>query len=122
MEVKILIVEDDQEMRLFIADILKGAGYQVTTPVDGYVALEMAEGNAYDLITLDEKSPLIDSKAFAQALRDAHNRTPILLLSDALNDQNRKSFQELGIQEFILKPFQVDHLLDHVRNILPATA
>ena len=120
MAEKILIVEDDEEMRLFMADILKENGYLVTTPVDSYVALEMAENNAYDLIALDEKSPLMDGKAFAQVLRETHSQTPILLLTDALNDQDLESFGELGIQGVILKPFQVDHLLHHVRRILPA--
>ena len=57
MPQKILVVDDEEEIRLLIADILKQSGYEVAVPVDSYVALELAQNTAYDLVTLDECMP-----------------------------------------------------------------
>ncbi len=121
MPQKILVVEDEEEMRLLIADILKQNGYEVAVPVDSYVALELAQNTAYDLVTLDECMPLLDGEAFARALKESDTHIPILLLCDILNDLPPTHLQELGIRAFIHKPFQVDQLLECIKKILPAS-
>lgn len=53
---RILVLEDSEEMRAFLVDILTSKGYQVTAPVDSYVALSTARGEKpYDLVTVDVK-------------------------------------------------------------------
>ena len=117
---KILIVEDDQEMRVFIANVLKEAGYLVTATVDSYVGIEMALSNTYNLIILEEKLSIINGKAFVRILKSQKIQVPILLLSDTLTNQAREYFQNFKIKGFILKPFRIETLMKHVRDILPS--
>ena len=119
MPQKILVVDDEEDMRFFIADILKQNGYEVTTPVDSYVGLELAQSQAYDLIALDDRMPLLDGESFVQVLRESTVEIPIILLCDGLDGAPPLHLQELGVREFIRKPFQVDRLLEAVRRILP---
>ncbi len=119
MTSRILIVEDEEDMRHFIADVLKEAGYHVAVPVDSYVALDLALGDPYGLITLDTRMPLVDGGAFARTLRAHQVPTPVILVADALDDQQRATFEELGAVDVIVKPFQVDRLVQSVQKHLP---
>jgi len=119
MASKILIVEDEEDMRRFIAEILREAGYQVAVPVDSYVALDLALSDPYGLITLDTRMPLVDGEAFARTLRAHQVRTPVLLVADVLDDRQRATFEAIGVADMIAKPFRVDRLVRSVQAHLP---
>ena len=115
---RILLIEYEEEMREFICKILSEARYDVTSPVDSYVGLELAGEGDFDLIAVEDKMPLISGTAFAEALGDEDIHSPLLLLSDALTESRREELKNLGIQSVIEKPFQVDNLLQVVETLL----
>ena len=119
MSTRILVVEDERDIQQFVAEALKDAGYQVTVPVDSYVALELALDRPYGLITLDIQMPLLDGEGFIRTLRAHGVHTPILLLADSLGDRQRRQFETLGGVDFVVKPFRAEHLVQAVHRHLP---
>ena len=116
MPASILVVEDEEDVQQLIADVLKGAEYRVTVPVDSYVALERALDDTYGLITLDTQMPLLNGEAFARTLRAHRVHTPILLVADSLDD---RQLEALDVVDIVTKPVRIDRLVQTVRKHLP---
>ena len=85
---RILVAEDEERISSFIEKGLRAGGYAVTLAGDGPSALEAAMSGGYDLVLLDLGLPLLDGFAVLQRLRQAGNRTPVIILTarSGLND------------------------------------
>ncbi len=118
MAKKILVVDDEEEMRQFMTDVLTGAGYDVIPPVDSYAALELAQTEAYDLIILDDEMPLLDGRSLVKILRESGVQTPVIFLSGASESEGLEPSRQLAVNEVIRKPFRVGQLLDSTNSIL----
>jgi CheY-like chemotaxis protein len=77
--IKILVVEDDKHVRKLMNAVLKREGYEVVTAGNGKEALEALEVQHIDLIILDIMMPEMDGYEFAEELKEADNRIPILM-------------------------------------------
>jgi DNA-binding response OmpR family regulator len=115
---EILIVEDDPEM----ASVLR-AGFEldnasVTIASDGEEALRTARRKQFQAIVLDVMLPLRDGYSVASALRDAGNRTPILMLTarDSVADIVRGF--DCGVEDYLTKPFSFLELSARVRSLI----
>ena len=117
---RILVIDDEEDMRILVADVLRKAGYDVAAPVDSYVALEQARAGRCDLIALNDEMPLLDGLAFLEVLREEGITTPVILLSDSTRGPDLGPFEALGVRHMIQKPFQVRQLLDLIADILPS--
>ena len=116
---RILVLEDSEEMRAFLVDILTSRGYQVTAPVDSYVALSIARGEQpYDLVTVDVKMSLIDGLTFVKALQDTGIDTPVIAITADPSDPKIEQMRRLGVRHILPKPFKVDVLFETVRDVL----
>jgi len=117
---KILVVEDEASIRLNLALMLKGEGYEVDSAEDGRAGIEHAKRFAPDLIVSDVMMPGMDGFGMLEALRaDPHFAdTPFIFLT-ALNDRNSmRRGMNLGADDFLNKPFTRDELIEAVNSRL----
>jgi signal transduction histidine kinase/DNA-binding response OmpR family regulator/ligand-binding sensor domain-containing protein len=116
---KVLIIEDNDDMRQFIADSL-ASSYQILTAVDGEDGLEKAKEEIPDLIICDIMMPKLDGYQVTNQLRqmEATNHIPIVLLT-AKNDRvsRMKGWHEKA-DEYLTKPFDINELNVRVKNLL----
>ncbi len=118
MPERILVIDDEEDMRILVADVLRREGYDVALPVDSYVALERARTGRYDLIALNDEMRLLGGLALLEALREEDTDTPVVLLSDNTRGPDLAAFEALGVHHVIRKPFPVRQLVDVVAGIL----
>jgi len=112
---KILIVDDEQAILKFLIIKFKLSGYDVMTASNGGEALKhLAEWNP-DILLLDILMPGTDGFAVLQSLRD-HSLLPVLAFS--AKRENEKKAMELGANDFIFKPFDLDDMLERVTKLL----
>lgn len=112
---RILVVEDEQNVLSFIVQGLTEEGYVVDAATDGELALEYALTFPYDLILLDVLLPKIDGREVARTLRKRGVRAPILMLTalDAVDD--RVAGLDSGADDYLVKPFAYQELLARIR-------
>ncbi|MCM1513733.1 MAG: response regulator transcription factor [Anaeroplasma bactoclasticum] len=116
--IQILLVEDDQDLNQLIAYYLKRAHYEVTICVNGMEALKMILSSHFDLVISDIMMPGMDGFGLATKIREIDHMIPILFIS-ALEDQtSKKRGFQLGIDDYLVKPFDIDELVFRVEALL----
>jgi two-component system response regulator MprA len=115
---RLLVVDDDSEVREALSRALKLEGFAVTVAKDGAAALAAVRDDEPDALVLDVAMPGIDGLAVARALRAAENRTPILMLTarDAVSD--RVCGLNAGADDYLVKPFALVELVARVNALL----
>lgn len=116
---EVLLVEDNAEMRAFIADTL-AENYNVVTAVDGHDGLAKASAMRPDLIVTDVMMPRLSGDQLVYALRsDAQFDTvPILLLTAKADDELRVHLLAQGAQDYLTKPFRPQELAARAHNLI----
>ena len=118
----ILIVDDEQRMRKLIKDFLTVKGYSIIEAQDGEEALEMYEKNKnkIDLILLDVMMPKLDGWSVLRQIRQ-ESQIPVIMLTARGEEQDELFGFELGVDEYISKPFSPKILVARVEAILKRT-
>lgn len=111
----ILLVEDDQTIRLAVEFALTKAGYAVTTAADGQAALNAVATTGCDLILLDLMLPKVNGLEVARTLRAQGNVTPIIMLTALDREQDKVAGLDAGADDYITKPFSTEELLARIR-------
>ncbi len=114
---RVLIADDNTDMREYLARLLSGAGYQVEAVVDGQEALETVRASVPDLVISDVMMPRLDGLALVAALR-ADPRTsavPVVLLSARAGQEASIEGLQAGADDYLVKPFAAAELLARVR-------
>jgi two-component system alkaline phosphatase synthesis response regulator PhoP len=119
---KILIVEDDENIRMALEDDLALEGFEVAGAADGEQGLQMAKENSYDLIILDLMLPRLNGTDVCKALRRANIFTPIIMLTAKSQEIDKILGLELGADDYVTKPFSPRELLARVKAILRRSA
>ena len=116
---KLLIVEDNEEMRNFLADSFLGQ-YQVLTATDGVEGLGIAEEELPDLIVSDLMMPNMDGITFCQKIKDNldTSHTPVVLLTAKNADESKIEGSEVGADAYLTKPFSLKLLQLTLHNLL----
>ncbi len=117
---KILIAEDERDIRDLIAFTLSFAGHQVIATCNGEEACQKALEMLPDLILLDVRMPRMSGYEACQNLK-THQTTkdiPIVFLSAKGQESEVKAGMESGAEEYILKPFSPDKLTERIKTIL----
>ena len=117
---RILVVEDDQSLRVVIRMILEQAGYEISEARHGVAALELMKSEAPDVVVVDMRMPLMSGVELIGRLRatPATASIPIVLLSGLLPDRVVQSLVDV----VVAKPFEPAELLAAVRGCLDAAA
>jgi two-component system alkaline phosphatase synthesis response regulator PhoP len=119
-EPTILIVEDDEAIRLGLGDALKSEGYRVLACADGRDGLRVGLQEDPDLIVLDLMLPGMHGFEVLRSLRADHVETPVLLLTALGQEEDRVKGLDLGADDYLVKPFGLAELLARVRSRLRA--
>jgi adenylate cyclase len=121
---RILVVDDNPDLRNYVSQVLQHQGYHVRTADSGEMALELVETYAPDLILTDLMMPGLSGLDVIQRLRadERFHSTPIILLTAKVDDETRISGVEQGSDAYLGKPFNDRELLAEVRNLLALKA
>ncbi len=117
---KILIAEDEPDIRELVAFMLRFAGYEVLAASNGEEAVEAATRNIPDLVLMDVRMPRMtgyDACRIMKANPDLRD-IPVVFLSAKGQESEIQSGLEAGAEEYLLKPFSPDELTNRVRSIL----
>jgi two-component system alkaline phosphatase synthesis response regulator PhoP len=116
----ILVVEDERHLAMGIKFNLEEEGYRVTTIDNGPAALELHDENdpEIDLIILDIMLPGMSGYAVCEELRQRGSDVPILILSARTLAEDRTRGFDVGANQYLSKPFDLDELLSRVKNLL----
>jgi DNA-binding response OmpR family regulator len=117
---RILVVEDDKNLRNLIRDYLTKAGYQVITAQDGKDALSQWRQNLADLVILDVMMPGIDGYEVLEYIREESD-VPVIFLTAKGELEDRIQGFETGADDYMTKPFSIKELLMRMRAILKRT-
>ena len=115
---KILIVEDDRELRRLFAHVLIKNGYTVKEVGNGKEALENIDAEYFDLIISDIMMPVMDGYELVRLLREQGNTTPVLMITakDAFDDMRRGFLS--GTDDYMVKPINVNEMVLRVQALL----
>jgi DNA-binding NarL/FixJ family response regulator len=116
----LLVIDDDDDFRTFVADLLRGAGHQVIEAAAGSEALARVRSERPSLIVLDVHLPDISGYEVCRELRDEFGELlPIIFISGARTESyDRVSGLLVGADDYLVKPFASDELLARVRRLL----
>ena len=117
----ILVVDDDKRIRDLIARFLNENGYRVTVAEDAQTARVKMGGFSFDLIILDVMMPGETGFAFAEDLRRS-SQVPILMLTARTEPDDRITGLEIGVDDYLAKPFEPRELLLRMKNIISRRA
>ena len=120
-KMKILVVDDESRMRKLVKDFLTRAGYQVLEAGDGMEAMDLFyEDKDIALIILDVMMPKMDGWQVCREVRE-HSKVPIIMLTARSEERDELQGFELGVDEYISKPFSPKILVARVEAILRRT-
>jgi DNA-binding response OmpR family regulator len=115
---RLLLIEDEEDAARMIAKGLRQESHLVDTAGDGESGLAQALSHPYDLIILDIRLPVKDGFTVCRELRQAGLQIPILMLTASGAYQDRVSGLDLGADDYLVKPFDVNELFARVRALV----
>ena len=114
---RVLLIEDDKRLTNLIAQVLNEEGFGVDITHDGDIGLEIALRGIHDVAVVDWMLPGRDGPAICHAMRSAHLKTGILMLTARGQVEDRVSGLKSGADDYLVKPFAFDELLARVRAL-----
>jgi two-component system response regulator RegX3 len=117
-KIRLLIVEDEEPLRVGLTDVFLFHGFAVETAAEGHEGLAKSLGGTFDLILLDVMLPGVDGFAICNRVREADPEQPIILLTAKGTDQDVIQGLALGADDYVTKPFSVAQLVARVQAVL----
>src|SRR3954462_2794241 len=118
MDMKLLVVEDEEKTAGYLRKGLQENGFVVDIAPNGEDGFHLARSSHYDLVILDVMLPQRAGWSVAESLRSSGKQTPILFLTARDSVEDRVKGLELGADDYLIKPFAFSELLARVRSIL----
>ena len=116
--IKILVVEDDVDLNRFVSSCLRREGYEVISCFDGLEGLEKAEDEKIDLLLTDVMMPKMNGFELAESIRETDRTLPIIFMSAKDDKPSKMLGYNIGIDEYVTKPFDMDILMMSIKAIL----
>jgi two-component system chemotaxis response regulator CheY len=118
---RILVVEDSSAMRAYVRAALEEAGVvrEVVEASSGFEALRVLPRESFELAIVDINMPDVNGLELIRFMRgsEAHERTPLLVISSEASERDRERGLELGANAYLAKPFTAEALVDAVRAL-----
>ncbi|MGH2936218.1 MAG: response regulator transcription factor [Gaiellaceae bacterium] len=118
---RVLVVDDDPDVREAVETALELEGHTVATAGDGLEALKRLGQAEFDAVVLDVLMPNVDGFEVCRRLRSAGNTTPILIVTARDSEEDTIRGLDLGADDYLVKPFALGELLARVRALLRRT-
>lgn len=117
-ENRVLVVDDDADIRDLVALKLQASGLVVDTASDGLIGFEKASQESFDAIVLDVMMPGMSGIDVLQAMRSAGNKTPVILLTAKTQEYDVEAGFNAGANDYVSKPFSPRELLARVNALI----
>lgn len=117
-KIKILFVEDEEDLTLIVADTLRGQGYAVITAADGIEGLEKFKTEAADIVVADVMMPKMDGFTMAKEIRKLSPTVPLLFLTAKSTIDDVEEGFEIGANDYLKKPFELRELIVRIKSLL----
>ena len=114
---KILIVDDEERIREVIKEYAEFSGYETDESKDGMEAVSKANANKYDLIIMDVMMPKLDGYSAVKEIRKSSS-VPVIMLSARVEEYDKLFGFEIGVDDYVTKPFSPKELMARVGAIL----
>ncbi|MGY1746826.1 response regulator transcription factor [Blastococcus sp. SYSU D00695] len=121
-EARLLVVDDEPNIRELLSASLRYAGFEVATAADGQQALALASSFRPDLLVLDVMMPGLDGFGVVRRLRETGRHTPVLFLTARDAPEDKVSGLTLGGDDYVTKPFSLDEVVARIRAVLRRTS
>ncbi len=115
---KILVVDDEIKIREVLKEYLEINGYEYNEAGDGKEAIDKIDSNKYDLIILDIMMPKLDGYNVARHIKEKDITVPVLMLSARVEEYDKLLGFEIGIDDYVTKPFSPKELMARINAIL----
>ncbi len=118
---RILVIEDQEDNRIILRDLLNSAGFEVIEAVNGQEGVDLARAEVPDLILMDIQMPVLDGYEATRQIRAdaALQEIPIIAVTSYALSGDAEKAQAAGCDDYVTKPFSPRHLLAKVREHLP---
>ncbi len=117
MDIRILLVEDDEHICNTVKTFLSEVGYKVDTCIEGNEAHKKIYDNSYQLVILDIMLPGMSGHELLQEFRKLNN-TPVLMMTALSDDENQIKAFDAEADDYVTKPFKIQLLLKRVEALL----
>lgn len=118
---RILVVDDEINIRRVVREYAEFEGYEVFEAEDGMQAVEMVKENDYDVIVMDIMMPKLDGFSTCKEIRK-YKSTPVIMLSARGEEYDKLFGFELGIDDYVVKPFSPKELMARIKVIIKRNA
>jgi len=115
---RLLLVEDDDELRASLGETLRAANYVLDEAADGEEAVYLGETAEYDAVILDLGLPLIDGMSVLKTWRDGGVRAPVLVLTARGGWRDKVQGLRGGADDYLAKPFEAEELLARIEALI----
>jgi two-component system KDP operon response regulator KdpE len=119
-DMRVLVVDDEKSLRDFVRRNLEVRNYSVATAANGLEALALMQKQTFDLVILDLMMPNMDGLETTRRIR-MNSRVPIIVLTALGEETDKIQAFEMGVDDYLTKPFGVGELLARVRAVLRRT-
>lgn len=115
---KILVVDDDAELRSHLVDILNEEGYETDCASSGKEALEKCQAQTFDVVLMDFMMPKMSGSDALQELRKHHPKTRVIMITAFASVENAVDAIKRGASDYISKPFKIHDFLTTIRRVI----
>lgn len=112
---KIFLLEDDYSLNKLISNTLEERGFFITSLDNGYDAMNHVLSNQYDLYILDLNVPGFNGHEILEQIRKRDEKLPVIIVSAQLDIDNISKAYELGCNDYLKKPFELEELILHIK-------
>ncbi len=117
-QTSVLLVDDEEALRITLAGELTAEGYTVKEAADGDIAIEMVKKEDFDVVLLDIKMPHVDGFEVLKFVKSQHPETKVIMLTAFGDMQNAIQSLKLGASDFASKPYDFHDLLATISRAL----
>jgi DNA-binding NtrC family response regulator len=115
---RVLVVDDEEALRIVLSAELEGEGYQIASAADGQEAINILATKEFDLILLDIKMPNVDGFEVLKYVKEHCPKTKVVMLTGFADLKNAIESKKLGAEDFVSKPYDLVDLLTTVERVL----
>jgi DNA-binding response OmpR family regulator len=121
LKTKVLLVEDDKSLGFLMTEFLSSKGFETTLCKDGLIGWNTFNSHTFQFVILDVMLPLMDGFSLAKKIRDKQSDIPIIFVTARSMKEDKIKGFNLGVDDYITKPFDEDELYCRIQAILNRT-
>ncbi|AMP14423.1 response regulator [Collimonas pratensis] len=115
---KLLLIEDNPPLALWLSKILKEDKFTIDVASDGEMADSLLQSESYDVVLLDLQLPKMNGKSVLRRLRQRHNNVPVMILTASGSIDEKVDCLGAGADDYLVKPFEVRELVARIKALI----